>query len=47
MSQNQEQVRASLKRVGNLGGQVRQLIQPRSIGLRLVRDQRSAKFEKD
>jgi hypothetical protein len=47
MPQDQEQFRASPKRAGDLRCQVRQLILPRSVGLRFVRDQRSAQLEKD
>jgi hypothetical protein len=47
MSQNQTQLRASLKRLRDLGSQISQLIQSRGIGFCLVRDQRSAEFEKD
>ena len=47
MSQNQEQVRASLKRVCDLSCQISQHLQSCGVWLRFVRDQRSAQFEKD
>jgi hypothetical protein len=47
MSQNETQLRVSLKRAGDLCCQVGQLILSGRIGLRFVCDQRSAEFEKD